>query len=62
MLAVVKTPRTEIALHGDGADAVLAWLRRKFTVEIVPVHHVSEVIDEVLPALNRTETPSGPAR
>ena len=35
---------------------------RKFTVEIVPVHHVSEVIDEVLPALNRTETPSGPAR
>lgn len=37
MLAVVKTPRTEIALHGDGADAVLAWLRQKFTVEIAGV-------------------------
>ena len=34
MLAVVKTPHTEIALHGDGAEAVLEWLKRKFTVEL----------------------------
>lgn len=37
MLAVVKTPRTEIALNGDGAEVVLAWLKRRFPVEIAAV-------------------------
>lgn len=37
MLAVVKKPRTEIALNGDGAETVLAWLKRRFRVEIAEV-------------------------
>jgi len=35
MLAVVKTPRTEISIHGDGAAEILDYLQREFTVEIL---------------------------
>lgn len=35
MLAVVKTPHTEIALSGDGAEAVLDVLRQNFPLELV---------------------------
>lgn len=35
MLAVEKTHRTEISLHGEGAEAILSWIRRKFPVEVV---------------------------
>ena len=47
MLAVVKAPRTEIALHGDGAEEILAWLKRKFAVEIaeVPQPDDDELVD-----------------
>jgi ribosome-binding protein aMBF1 (putative translation factor) len=37
MLAVVKKPHTEIALHGAGASQVLEFLRKQFTVEILDV-------------------------
>ena len=33
MLAVVKTPHTEITINGDGADKILEHLKKKFTVE-----------------------------
>ena len=47
MLAVVRTPHTEIALHGDGAEAVLEWLKRKFPVELadVPREDDDELVD-----------------
>lgn len=37
MLAVVRTPRTEISLHGAGTSQVLEFLRKQFTVEILDV-------------------------
>lgn len=47
MLAVVRTPRTEISLHGDGAEAVLEWLKKKFHVELadVPQENDDELVD-----------------
>lgn len=35
MLAVVKTPHTEISIHGENAEDILNWLRKKFPVEVV---------------------------
>ena len=37
MLAVVKKPHTEIALHGVGTSQILELLRKKFTVEVLDV-------------------------
>ena len=37
MLAVVKKPHTEIALHGSGADQILELLRKTFTVQVLDV-------------------------
>ncbi|MHB9138048.1 MAG: helix-turn-helix domain-containing protein [Victivallaceae bacterium] len=45
MLAVVRTPRTEISLHGAGTSQILEFLRKQFTVEILDVD-VSSVEDE----------------
>ena len=35
MLAVVRTPHTEISVSGEGSEQILEWLRRKYTVEVV---------------------------
>lgn len=35
MLAVVKTPHTEISINGDGAAKILEYLKQKFPVEIL---------------------------
>ena len=35
MLAVVKTPHTEISIHGDGAASILEYLKKQFVVEIL---------------------------
>ncbi len=35
MLALVKTPHTEISINGEASEAILEWLRKKFTVEVV---------------------------
>ena len=35
LLAVVKTPRTEISIHGDGAAEILDYLQKGFNVEIL---------------------------
>ncbi len=37
MLAVVKKPHTEIALHGAGTSQILEILRKNFKVEILDV-------------------------
>ena len=35
MLAVVKTPHTEISINGDGAASILEYLKKQFSVEIL---------------------------
>ena len=35
MLVLVKTPRTEISLQGEGAVELLEWIRGKYDVEIL---------------------------
>lgn len=54
MLAVVKTPHTEISIHGENAEAILNWIRKKFPVEVVAAH-VAAADDEELIPVNETE-------
>ena len=35
MLALVKKPRIEIALHGEHASELIAWIREKYDVTIL---------------------------
>ena len=35
MLAVVKTPHTEISINGDGAAKIFEYLKQKYPVEIL---------------------------
>ena len=53
MLAVVKTPHTEISIHGENAEAILNWIRKKFPVEVVGSAAVAD--DEELIPVNETE-------
>ncbi len=46
MLAVVKTPRTEISLNGEGASRIISWLSRKFKVEVISEEKDSVEITE----------------
>lgn len=34
MLAVVRTPHTEISISGEGSEQILKWLRQKYAVEV----------------------------
>lgn len=55
MLAVVKKPHTEIALHGVGTSQILELLRKKFTVEILDVDTSSVDDDNETVELRSTE-------
>ena len=35
MLAVVKKPRIELSLNGEGANEALAWLAKKFDITVI---------------------------
>jgi hypothetical protein len=35
MLAVVKKPHIELSISGEGADELIAWIRRKFPVKVL---------------------------
>ncbi len=35
MLALVKKPRIEIALHGENVEEVIEWIKKKFEVSII---------------------------
>ncbi len=50
MLAVVKTPHTEIMLNGNGVNEIIDFLKTRFTVQIV-----SADIGEELVNINETE-------
>ena len=54
MLAVVKKPHTEIALHGAGTSQILELLRKKFTVEVLDVD-TSSVDDNETVELHSTD-------
>ena len=49
MLAVVKTPRTEISLSGEAAEEILAYLGKKYKIEIVStaVAEAAEAVEAV---------------
>lgn len=56
MLAVVKVPHTEIAVNGEGSEQILAWLRQKYAVEVLPTHPRPQKAegDDELVDINRT--------
>ena len=43
MLAVVKTPLTEISMNGEGSEQILEWLRQKYAVEVFAVNPIQKV-------------------
>ncbi|MDR1727902.1 MAG: helix-turn-helix domain-containing protein [Acidobacteriota bacterium] len=46
MLAVVKKPRIELSLNGEGAAEALAWLAKKFDVAVVEDEDRSVPVEE----------------
>jgi ribosome-binding protein aMBF1 (putative translation factor) len=44
MLALVKKPRIEISLQGDDVAGLLAWIRKKYDVEVLSVGETDESI------------------
>lgn len=50
MLALVKTPHTEIVLNGDGAQEIIDLLRSRFTVQVL-----NPAEDEELVSINDTD-------
>lgn len=53
MLALVKTPHTEIVLNGDGAQEIIELLRSRFPVQVVNPDSLSD--DEELVNINDTD-------
>lgn len=47
MLAVVKTPHTEISINGDGAASILEYLKKQFTVEVLLFDESDETLVNV---------------
>ncbi len=45
MLALVKKPRTEISLQGEGSGELVEWIRKKYDVSVL----VEEPEDELIP-------------
>jgi ribosome-binding protein aMBF1 (putative translation factor) len=35
MLVLVKKPRIELSIHGEGAEHFLAWIRKKYKVSVL---------------------------
>lgn len=46
MLVVVKKPRIELSLNGEGAGEALAWLSKKFQVTVISPDEDSLPIEE----------------
>jgi len=56
MLALVKMPHTEISIHGEAAEAILDYLRKKFPVEIIVPAANSGTADDENETVNIFET------
>ena len=48
MLALVKKPHIELSIHGENADELLAWIKKKYDVAIL----ADEEKDDFLPIEN----------
>jgi ribosome-binding protein aMBF1 (putative translation factor) len=44
MLAVVKKPRIEMSIQGEGADEIIAWIRKKYEVSVLSTDKAEESI------------------
>lgn len=44
MLVLVKKPRIEISIHGENARELLAWIRKKYEVEVLSDNPDSELV------------------
>jgi DNA-binding XRE family transcriptional regulator len=44
MLALVKMPRIEISLQGDDVSELIAWIRKKYDVDVLTGEEVEESI------------------
>ena len=53
MLAVVKTPRTEISLSGEGVSEILDFIRTRFPVQVIDVPQETE--DDEFVNINDTD-------
>ena len=44
MLAVVKKPRIEMSIQGEGANEIIAWIRKKYEVAVLSTDKAEESI------------------
>jgi ribosome-binding protein aMBF1 (putative translation factor) len=44
MLALVKTPRIELSIHGERAEEIIAWIRKKYEVSILSTDDAEESV------------------
>jgi DNA-binding XRE family transcriptional regulator len=49
MLAVVKKPRIELSIHGAASAEIVAWLRRKYEVDVLVFDEKDDEGDELVP-------------
>lgn len=49
MLAVVKKPRIELSIQGEAAAEIVAWLRRKYDVDVLAADEKDDEGDELVP-------------
>jgi ribosome-binding protein aMBF1 (putative translation factor) len=44
MLALVKKPHIELSVHGDQADELIAWIRKKYDVTILSTTDTDDAV------------------
>lgn len=44
MLALVKKPHIELSIHGEHVDELLAWIKKKYDVEVLAEEEKDELI------------------
>jgi ribosome-binding protein aMBF1 (putative translation factor) len=44
MLAVVKKPRIEMSIQGEGVEEIIAWIRKKYEVSVLSTDEAEESI------------------
>lgn len=49
MLAVVKKPRIELSIQGEAAAEIVAWLRRKYDVDVLAVGEKDDAGERLVP-------------
>ena len=44
MLALVKTPRIELSIHGERVDELIAWIRKRYDVSVLSTEDLEESV------------------